>query len=131
MMKLFVFLCLLAVGQIRCEECEPSRVYDLTIGYLQDQEVDNSLLTNPPPLPVDRDTVEYRTQAFTFFLEQFGISVSVEGGQTQFINGGTAIVQGYALPDDLIYQTYSVDIQANSTFSNSVPVTNGRFGDDG
>ncbi len=110
-------------------------VYDSTLVYMIDEVVAPG---EGPFLPMDeeRNTLEYRSAAYDFFHEQYGIELDPSDPAPQFAFdglGGQVQVQPIktGFGDTSTHQVYGVDAQDIPQWRNKMPLTNTAFRDDG
>ncbi len=110
-------------------------VYDTTIVYMIDEVAapgEGPFL----PMDVERNTLEYRTDAYAFFDEQYGIQFDPNDPANQNASdglGGLVQVQPIktGFGDTSTHQVYGVDAQDIPQRRNKMPLTNVAFRDDG
>lgn len=110
-------------------------VYDTTIVYMIDEIAapgEGPFL----PMDVERNTLEYRTDAYAFFDEQYGIDFDPADPANQNASdglGGLVQVQPIktGFGDTSTHQVYGVDAQDIPQWRNKMPLTNVAFRDDG
>lgn len=114
---------------------EEHGVYDSLLVYMIDEVVAPG---EGPFLPMDegRNTLEYRTAAYDFFHDQYGIDFDPNDPAPQFASDGQAgqvqvqpIKTGFG--DTSTHQVYGVDAQDIPQWRNKMPITNTAFRDDG
>lgn len=110
-------------------------VYDTTLIYMIDEIAapgEGPFL----PMDVERNTLEYRTDAYAFFDEQYGIQLDPNDPANQNASdglGGLVQVQPIktGFGDTSTHQVYGVDAQDIPQWRNKMPLTNVAFRDDG
>lgn len=110
-------------------------VYDTTILYMIDEIAapgEGPFL----PMDVERNTLEYRTNAYAFFDEQFGIDFDPADPANQNASdglGGLVQVQPIktGVGDTSTHQVYGIDAQDIPKWRHKMPVTNVALRDDG
>jgi len=109
--------------------CLNDRVPTTTIVYVQDQQLSGL----PAQLPMDaaRDTLAYRTAAYDYFEQNYGLIFDPAIPGPQGSSDGTAIVQSFKLPDDVRYQVLAFDHQPIKKLRHRMPATNYDMLDDG
>lgn len=106
-------------------------VYDATLVYGVDETVTGSPFL---PMDADRDTLEYRTGAYDFFRERYGIDFdpSISGDQIATDGaGGQVLVQAIKTGEGSTHQVYALDVQHVPQWRGRFPITNAAFFDDG
>lgn len=106
-------------------------IYDATIVYGVDETVVGS-----PFLPIDpeRDTLEYRSGAYNFFAERYGINFDPDVSGDQFAQdglGGSVLVQAIKTGEGSTHQVYALDAQEIPQWRGKFPLTSVAFRDDG
>ncbi|MEM7271726.1 MAG: hypothetical protein AAF547_01485 [Actinomycetota bacterium] len=83
--------------------------------------------------PWTRDTDEYRTGAYHFFRDRYGIEVdpAVVGDQVVEVGGGSVPVQAIKTGEGSTHQVYAIDAQQVSRWRGRFPLTTVAFRDDG
>ena len=110
-------------------------VYDSTIIYYIDEILPAG--ANPfPPMDADRNTLEYRTGAYDFFAERYGMNFdpTIEGDQIVTDGaGGQALVSPIktGAGETSTHQVYGIDAQDIPQWRHRMPITNVAFRDDG
>ncbi len=110
---------------------EEHGVYETTLVYGIDEQIEDTFILAMDP---ERNTVEYRTGAFDFFRERYGMDFdpSVEGDQiTTDGQGGQALVRAGKLDEGSTHQVYALDAQRIPQWRGRLPITNTAFFDDG
>lgn len=105
-------------------------VYDATIVYGIDEVTANPFL----PMDPDRDTLSYRTAAYDFFRDRYGIDAdpSLVGDQTVVApDGGTVLIQAIKTGDGSTHQVHAIDAQRVPRWRGRFPLTSVAFRDDG
>ncbi len=110
-------------------------VYESTVVYSIDETLEPGVDIFPP-MDADRNTLEYRTFAYDFFAERYGLDVDPNDPNDQFISdglGGQALVRPIktGVGDTSTHQVYAVDAQHVPQWRNKIPLTNVAFRDDG
>lgn len=86
------------------------------------------------PIDADRDTTGYRTRAFAFFNEQFGVELEASGFAPQPVFdgvGGSAFATGFRLTPGATQQVVAIDSQNIPQLSGLFPLNNVAMIDDG
>lgn len=107
-------------------------VSETTIVYGIDRVVpDDDLFL---PMDVERNTLAYRQQAFTFFAERFGVAFDVARTDDQEITdaaGRSAVMRPIRLTRGASHQVYAIDDQDIARWRHRLPMTNVALVDDG
>lgn len=111
-------------------------VYESTLVYFVDETLPPG---NPGPftdMEAQRNTVGYRTFAYDFFEERYGMAFDPNDPAPQLIfdgQGGQALVQPTKTGDlgTSTHQVYAIDSQYVPQWRHKIPVTNVAFLDDG
>ncbi len=106
-------------------------IYDATIVYGVDERVEGSPFL---PMGADRDTLAYRTEAYDFFREQYGIDFDPEVVGNQFASDGltgSVSVQAIKTGEGSTHQVYALDAQHIPQWRGKFPLTSVAFRDDG
>lgn len=106
-------------------------VYNTTLVYGVDETVTGSPFL---PMDADRDTLDYRTGAYNFFRDRYGIDFdpTVVGDQIAGDGqGGQVLVQAIKTGEGSTHQVYALDAQDVPAWQGRMPITNTAFFDDG
>ncbi|MEO0574525.1 MAG: hypothetical protein AAF004_03615 [Pseudomonadota bacterium] len=129
---LFVSAAAVAGGNNQCDTPYPEHgVYDTTLVYMIDEQVTGPLFL---PMDVERNTVEYRQTAYSFFAERFGLDFDVNDWGIQIVTdgeGGSANVFPLKTGEGSTHQVYALDAQHISKWRSRMPLTDIAFFDDG
>jgi hypothetical protein len=117
-------------GACRHDAWPEHGIYDATIVYGIDEQVETPFY----PMDEDRNTVEYRTGAYDFFRERYGMDFDPEIEGDQVISdgaGGQAVVQAVKTGLGSTHQVYAIDAQRIPRWRGRFPLTSVAFLDDG
>jgi hypothetical protein len=117
-------------GACRHDSWPEHGVYDATIVYGIDEQVVSPFL----PMDTDRDTVAYRTGAYDFFRDRYGLDFdpTIVGDQVVTDGaGGQALVQAIKTGEGSTHQVHAIDAQRIPRWRGRFPLTSVAFLDDG
>ncbi len=109
---------------------EEHGVYEAVVVYLIDEVVDGPIFL---PIDVERNTVQYRQDAYDFFLERFGLEFDPVEPGIQVISGadGDANVFPLKTGTGSTHQVYGMDAQNIPQWKHKMPITDVALFDDG
>ncbi|MEM9190203.1 MAG: hypothetical protein AAGF12_13545 [Myxococcota bacterium] len=110
-------------------------VYDTTLVYSIDETVPAGEEVFPP-MDTERDTLAYRTTAYDFFRDRYGMNFDPNVVGDQLVvdgQGGQALVSAIqtGAPGSSTHQVYGLDAQHIPQWRHRLPITNTAFRDDG
>jgi hypothetical protein len=109
---------------------EEHGVYEALVVYLIDEVVEGPVFL---PIDEDRNTIEYRTEAYDFFRERFGLDFDPNDPNIQVISGPSGEANVFPLKTGVgsTHQVYGLDAQNIPQWRHRMPITNAAFFDDG
>ena len=109
---------------------EEHGVYEGVVIYLIDEIVDGPVFL---PIDDDRNTYEYREEAYDFFRTRFGLDFDPADPEIQFLDGPDGQANVFPLKTGVgsTHQVYGVDAQNIPKWRHKMPITNTALFDDG
>ncbi len=109
---------------------EEHGVYEAVVVYLIVEIVEGPFFL---PLDVERNTLQYRSEAYDFFQERFGLEFDPSLPGIQVISGANGEANVFPLKTGAgsTHQVYGLDAQNIPRWRHKMPITNAAFFDDG